>query len=190
MALFTTALGLYGGVLWSGELQGFILHEVMPTMCHVHVSHVKCGWWPVAVASSRAGRLSQHPVAQPAANCTPHACSAQRTAHYSSPQHTHHAQRTAHSTQHTAGGLYPIPRGARWTPPRSQVPSDVIKRAHATRLSRPLGQRWVLSTPIPSGHPAAGWCGRIVSVLPLLLCTRPARSRPSVGVQSPPPAPR
>jgi hypothetical protein len=26
MALFTTALGLYGGVLWSGELQGFIIH--------------------------------------------------------------------------------------------------------------------------------------------------------------------
>jgi hypothetical protein len=24
MALFTTALDLYGGVLWSGELQGFI----------------------------------------------------------------------------------------------------------------------------------------------------------------------
>jgi hypothetical protein len=31
MALFTTALDLYGGVLWSGELQGFIIHERMPT---------------------------------------------------------------------------------------------------------------------------------------------------------------
>jgi hypothetical protein len=31
MALFTTTLGLYGGVLWSGELQGFIIHEMMPT---------------------------------------------------------------------------------------------------------------------------------------------------------------
>jgi hypothetical protein len=31
MALFTTALGLYGGVLWSGELQGFIAHEMMPS---------------------------------------------------------------------------------------------------------------------------------------------------------------
>jgi hypothetical protein len=31
MALFTTALGLYGGVLWSGELQGFIIHEMIPT---------------------------------------------------------------------------------------------------------------------------------------------------------------
>jgi hypothetical protein len=30
MALFTTALGLYGGVLWSAELQGLILHEMMP----------------------------------------------------------------------------------------------------------------------------------------------------------------
>ena len=30
MALFTTALGLYGGVLWSGELQGFITHEMVP----------------------------------------------------------------------------------------------------------------------------------------------------------------
>jgi hypothetical protein len=32
MELFTTALGLYGGVLWSGgELQRCILHEMMPT---------------------------------------------------------------------------------------------------------------------------------------------------------------
>ena len=30
MALFTTALGLYGGVLWSGEFQGFIIHELVP----------------------------------------------------------------------------------------------------------------------------------------------------------------
>jgi hypothetical protein len=31
MALFPTALGLYGGVLlWSGELQGFIIHEMVP----------------------------------------------------------------------------------------------------------------------------------------------------------------
>ena len=35
MALFSTALGLYGGVLWSGELQGFILHEMMPAVGHV-----------------------------------------------------------------------------------------------------------------------------------------------------------
>jgi hypothetical protein len=30
VALFPTALGLYGVVLWSGELQGFIVHEMMP----------------------------------------------------------------------------------------------------------------------------------------------------------------
>ena len=30
MALFTTTLDLYGGVLWSGELQGFIIHQTMP----------------------------------------------------------------------------------------------------------------------------------------------------------------
>ena len=48
--------------------------------------------------------------------------------------------------------------------------------------------RWVLST--PPGHPAARRCVRVVPVLPLLLCTRPARARPSVGGQSPTPAPR
>jgi hypothetical protein len=26
-----SALGLYGGVLWSGELQGFTIHEMIPT---------------------------------------------------------------------------------------------------------------------------------------------------------------
>jgi hypothetical protein len=30
MELFTTTLDLYGGVLWSGELQGFIIHERVP----------------------------------------------------------------------------------------------------------------------------------------------------------------
>jgi hypothetical protein len=42
----------------------------------------------------------------------------------------------------------------------------------------------------PPGHPTAGRCGRVVPVLPLLLCTRPTRAWPSVGGQSPPPAPR
>jgi hypothetical protein len=42
--LFTTALGLYGGVLWSGELQGFIVHERIPTCSatahrHEHTAH-------------------------------------------------------------------------------------------------------------------------------------------------------
>jgi hypothetical protein len=43
--------------------------------------------------------------------------------------------------------------------------------------------RWALST--PPGHPAAGRCVRVVPVLPLLLCTRPARARPSIGVKAP-----
>jgi hypothetical protein len=30
VVLFTTTLGLYGGVLWSGEFQGFIIHELVP----------------------------------------------------------------------------------------------------------------------------------------------------------------
>jgi hypothetical protein len=38
MALFTTALDLYGGVLWSGELQGFIIHERVPTAAAVAVA--------------------------------------------------------------------------------------------------------------------------------------------------------
>jgi hypothetical protein len=49
--------------------------------------------------------------------------------------------------------------------------------------------RWgVLST--PPGHPTAGRCVRVVPVLPLPLCTRTARARPSIGGQSPTPAPR
>jgi hypothetical protein len=31
MELFTTTLDLYGGVLWSGELQGFIIQQMMPS---------------------------------------------------------------------------------------------------------------------------------------------------------------
>jgi hypothetical protein len=31
VVLPTTTLGLYGGVLWSGEFQGFIIHELVPT---------------------------------------------------------------------------------------------------------------------------------------------------------------
>jgi hypothetical protein len=37
--LFTTALGLYGDVLWSGELQGFILHEVTPALILDNFAH-------------------------------------------------------------------------------------------------------------------------------------------------------
>jgi hypothetical protein len=88
----------------------------------------------------------------------------------------------------TAGGLYaPTPWGARWAPSRSQVPSDVI--CHQKSTCNSAGSwvvRWVLST--PPGHPAAGWCGRVVPVPPLLLCTRPTRAWPSVGGQSPAPS--
>jgi hypothetical protein len=37
VVLFPTALALYGGVLWSGELQGLIVHEMVP------------GSWPLAL---------------------------------------------------------------------------------------------------------------------------------------------
>ena len=42
----------------------------------------------------------------------------------------------------------------------------------------------------PRATPRLGGDVRVVPVLPLLLCTRPARARPSVGGQSPTPAPR
>jgi hypothetical protein len=42
MALFTTALDLYGGVLWSGELQGFIIQQMMPAVTYEQM-HSKLG---------------------------------------------------------------------------------------------------------------------------------------------------
>jgi hypothetical protein len=82
-------------------------------------------------------------------------------------------------------GLSSISWGARWTPPPVRKCHQMSSKEHIQ-----LGWvvRWALST--PPGHPTAGRCGRVVPVLPLLLCTRPARARPSVGGQSPPPAPR
>jgi hypothetical protein len=47
-----------------------------------------------------------------------------------------------------------------------------------------------LALSTPPGHPTAGRCVRVVPVPPLLLCTRPARARPSIGGQSSTPAPR
>jgi hypothetical protein len=38
MALFTTTLDLYGGVLWSGELQGFIIHQMTPSSVAHHLA--------------------------------------------------------------------------------------------------------------------------------------------------------
>jgi hypothetical protein len=78
--------------------------------------------------------------------------------------------------------------GARWTPPRLQVPSNVIVMSSEEHIQLGWVVRWVLST--PPGHPTAGRCVRVVPVLPLLLCTHPTRARPSVGGQSPTPAPR
>jgi hypothetical protein len=51
MALFTTALGLYGGVLWSGELRGFVVHEMKVARCILYsvVSPVAS---PVALTGS------------------------------------------------------------------------------------------------------------------------------------------
>jgi hypothetical protein len=69
-----------------------------------------------------------------------------------------------------------------------QMP-HVIKRAHATRRPGGWVVRWVLST--PPGHPAAGWCGRVVPVPPLLLCILALRAPGlRLGVNPPPPAPR
>jgi hypothetical protein len=94
---------------------------------------------------------------------------------------------------------------ARWAVPtphvrNSQVPPNVIKSSTSNSAgswghgsgSPSVGVLGLsLSTP-PPGHPAARRCVRAVPVLPLLLCTRPARARarPSVGGQSPTPAPR
>jgi hypothetical protein len=67
------------------------------------------------------------------------------------------------------GGLYPISWCARWTPSRSQVPSNVIKRAHATRLGRPLGP--YLAPPCHPPGPPRGWavrsCRTSTSLAPL-----------------------
>jgi hypothetical protein len=69
---------------------------------------------------------------------------------------------------------------------------NVVRKCHqmSSKEHIQLGWvvRWVLST--PPGHLTAGRCVRVVPVLPLLLCTRPARARPSIGGQSPTPAPR
>jgi hypothetical protein len=61
MALFTTALGLYSGVLWSGERQASILHEVMiPTYtgpaAALSKSNQRLGM-PFGVHLDRSGRV-------------------------------------------------------------------------------------------------------------------------------------
>jgi hypothetical protein len=63
MALFTTTLGLYGGVLWSGELQGFIIHETVPSYCGGQQSYSK----------KRIKKAAVVPYALLIANCMPYA---------------------------------------------------------------------------------------------------------------------
>jgi hypothetical protein len=106
------------------------------------------------------------------------------------------APRAPSSSSSAAGGIFSVLSspgscwGAHWTPPRSQVqvPSDVSSKEHIQ-----LGWvvRWVLSSP-PRATPRLG--GVYVSCqcppCSFVLCTRPARARPSVGGQSPTPAPR
>jgi hypothetical protein len=126
---------------------------------------------------------------------------------------------TAHSPSAGAGGLSSISWGAGCSldpplPPRSQVPSNAIMPyaiCHQKSTSNSAGSPVGPLAPPPPGPPRGwgwghwGWGGgaavcRVVvpvassastsPLLPLLLCTRPARARPSVGGQSLPPAPR
>jgi hypothetical protein len=82
--------------------------------------------------------------------------------------------------------------GALWSPPTPPPPPvrkchQMSSKDHIQDPSNSAGSSVgsvVLSN--PPGHPAAGRaCVRVVPVLPLLLCTRPARSRPSIGVKAP-----
>jgi hypothetical protein len=76
----------------------------------------------------------------------------------------------------------------RWTPPPFESAIKWHQKSTSNSAGSPVGS---LALGTPPGHPTTGWCGRgVVPVPPLLLCTRPARARPSVGGQSPPPAPR
>jgi hypothetical protein len=58
------------------------------------------------------------------------------------------------SEERRAGGIFSAPWGARWTPPRSQVPSNVIKRAHPT--SNSAGSSSVGSLAPPRATPRLG----------------------------------
>jgi hypothetical protein len=74
-------------------------------------------------------------------------------------------------------GVCPLDRAVGRAYIRDIVP---IRKCHQMPSKKHI--RWGLST-FP-GRPAAGRCGRVVPVPvlpPLLLCTRPARARPSIG---------
>jgi hypothetical protein len=84
-----------------------------------------------------------------------------------------------------AGGIFSISWGGLVGTPHVRKCHQMSSKEHIQ-----LGWvvRWVLST--PPGHPAARRWVRDVAVLPLPLRPRPARARPSIGGQSPTPAPR
>jgi hypothetical protein len=93
-------------------------------------------------------------------------------------------QREETTTGHKQRGSSQFP-GVLVGPPHVRKCHQMSSKEH---IQLGWAVRWpVLSTPL--GHPAAGRCVRVVPVLPLLLCTRPARPRPSIGGQSPTPAP-
>jgi hypothetical protein len=64
MALFTTALGLYGGVLWSGELQGPIIRGMGPALAGLHnAANEHLG--PIERAESGAPRACTNQLGRP-----------------------------------------------------------------------------------------------------------------------------
>jgi hypothetical protein len=85
-------------------------------------------------------------------------------------------------------GVWGARARARWTSGPSPFASAI--KCHQKSTCNSAGSS-VGSLAPPRATPRLGGAGgRVVPVLPLLLCTRPARARPSVGGQSPPPAPR
>jgi hypothetical protein len=91
------------------------------------------------------------------------------------PQRAARAQSPEPDEQRASTPSYPkFSWGACWAPPRSQVPSNVIKRAHAARLGRPLGP-WRPPRATPRLGGAAVSCQYPPSCSPLHSpCARPA----------------
>jgi hypothetical protein len=98
-----------------------------------------------------------------------------------------------HKYQIDPGGLYPIPWGARWAPPRSQVPSNAIchQKSTCNSAGSPVG-----SLPHPRATPR-GWAARpcrASASLALFFFTHPARACACalrLGIKDQrPPAPR
>jgi hypothetical protein len=76
-------------------------------------------------------------------------------------------------------GISPQFPGVLVGPPHVRKCHQMPSKEHIQNSQLGWVVRWVPST--PPGHPTAGRCVRVVPVLPLLLCTRPARARPSIG---------